>query len=524
MSEVASATAQQLPFCTPGADTPETWGYQGGAQSADSARTRMDAGRVASTVSTMFPAPDAGKETSTRIDGSASNSGERTTKQTTDGKSVAVDPFQRDGDVTIQRERTLVQSQGQQYVSDDQLVFSTGAADDDVQVTNNDNGSLAVSVNGQSYDVEMADGQQLTFRTGDGNDAITIAPDVSVNVVIDAGNGDDTITTGAGDATIYGGDGDDVIQTGSGDNYVEAGNGDDQVQGGSGYNVIYGGDGSDKLQGGNGGNYISGGRGNDAIHGGTGEDILSGGRGNDQIQSNGTSHIYAGSGDDAISGSNLDTIYAEANDDTSQAGGAKVVNVVIDPSLGTKGVSVEGSEGFQQRVNADLDLLRSSPNGQQMLAEFDKASDNGNTLTIRELQNESNGFTMPKEGGNNWADTQLHNGQAGQGDDAVIAYNSSFRIPEFPVPVGVLYHEMSHAYNAVTGTFQPGTYNGTDQQDAQAGVPNSERQAVGLETTAEAYDFDGDPSTAPTTTNPFPLTENGLRAEMGLDPRLHYAL
>lgn len=524
MSEVASATASQpMPFCTPGNDSPETWGYQGGPSGADGARTRLDAGKISGPVG-PFPLPDnGGSNDATRIDGSAQNSGERTTKQTTDGKTVAVDPFQRDGDVTIERERTLVDMQGQQYVSDDQLVFTTGSADDDVQVTNNDDGTLGVSINGQSYDVEMADGQQLTFRTGDGNDAITVASDVKVNVVIDSGDGDDTIQTGAGDATIFAGDGDDTISTGSGNNYVEAGNGDDVVNGGSGYNVIYGGDGNDQLNGGDGGNYISGGKGADQIVGGTGEDILSGGRGDDRIQSNGTSHVYAGSGNDVISGSSLDTIYAEKADDVSGADGAKVVNVVIDPSLGTKGVSVEGTEGFQQRVNADLDMLRSSPYGQQMLAEFDKAAENGNTLTIRELQNESNGYTMPKEGGNNWADTQLNNGRAGRGDDAVIAYNTSFRIPEFPVPVGVLYHEMSHAYNAVTGTFQPGTYYGDDAKDSGS-VPNSERQAVGLDNSGQPYDFDHDSSTPPTTHNPFPLTENGLREEMGLDPRLHYTL
>src|SRR3546814_8975564 len=54
-----------------------------------------------------------------------------------------------------------------------------------------------------------------------------------------------------------------------------------------------------------------------------------------------------------------------------------VVNVVLNSDAGLKGVKLEGSEAFVQRVEADLEMLRASPNGQQMLAEFDKAAANG---------------------------------------------------------------------------------------------------------------------------------------------------
>ncbi|KRE96606.1 hypothetical protein ASG87_16600 [Frateuria sp. Soil773] len=470
--------------------------------------------------------PLPGNGEATRIDGNATNGGRQTTRQTTDGKTIQVDPFQQNANVSIQRERTLADAgRGQRYVSSDQLVFTTGGADDQVQVANNRDGSVSVKVNGEDYQVELAQGQTLTFRTGDGNDTVAVASDVKVNLIVDAGAGDDTVSTGAGMSTVFGGDGKDAIVTGSGDNYVEAGDGDDKVTGGSGHNIIYGGDGNDELAGGNGGNFIDGGAGNDTIAGGTGKNILSGGDGDDAIDSHGgTSAIYAGAGKDSVSGGKADTVYAKKTDDLGGADGARVVNVAIDPSLGAKGLKVEGSDAFRQRVEADIAFLRASPAGQQMLAEYDKAAAKGNTVTIRELQNEDNGYTMPSETGNGWADTELVNGRAGKGDDAVIAYNPSFRIPEFPAPVGVLYHEMSHAYDAVNGVFQPGTYDGPDRQDADAGVPNSERQAVGLDNTGTPYDFDGDPSTPRTTANPFALTENGLRAEMGLDPRLHYAL
>src|SRR5690606_41459694 len=73
-----------------------------------------------------------------------------------------------------------------------------------------------------------------------------------------------------------------------------------------------------------------------------------------------------------------------------------------------------------------------------------------------------------------------------------------------------------------SGTFQPATCRG--EGPASGRVPNAERQAVGLETSAPAYDFDGDPSTKPTTANPDHLTENGIREELGLPDRPRYAL
>src|SRR3546814_13393792 len=68
-------------------------------------------------------------------------------------------------------------------------------------------------------------------------------------------------------------------------------------------------------------------------------------------------------------------------------------------------LKLEGSEAFVQRVEADLEMLRASPNGQQMLAEFDKAAANGNIVTIRELQNVDNGYAQSVGG------SDIRNGQ-----------------------------------------------------------------------------------------------------------------
>src|SRR3546814_16859061 len=69
--------------------------------------------------------------------------------------------------------------------------------------------------------------------------------------------------------------------------------------------------------------------------------------------------------------------------------------------------------------------------------------------------------------------------------DTLCPYTTLFRSSV------TLFHEMSHAYNRVNGTFRPGTYTGPgpDSPTPTRQIPNAERQAVGLETTADPYDF-----------------------------------
>src|SRR5690606_12834539 len=91
--------------------------------------------------------PDTVEQQAVAIDGTATNSGERTTRSTPDGKPILVDPLHRDGQVGIARERTNAGG----YVSSDQLVFTTGSRDDAIGVKQRDDGTLDVNVNGESY-------------------------------------------------------------------------------------------------------------------------------------------------------------------------------------------------------------------------------------------------------------------------------------------------------------------------------------------------------------------------------------
>src|SRR5690606_2193492 len=140
----------------------------------------------------------------TEIDGSRSNPADRSLGQTPDGKTIQVDTLHRDGDVQIARERTLGDAGGgQTYVSADQLVITTGGTSDRVGVSQRDDGTLDVSVNGESFAVKAAEGQELTLRTGGGDDVIEVAANVTVNIVADTGAGDDQVDiAGSGDNRI----------------------------------------------------------------------------------------------------------------------------------------------------------------------------------------------------------------------------------------------------------------------------------------------------------------------------------
>src|SRR5690606_21683067 len=132
------------------------------------------------------------------LDGSSSNPGERIQRSTPDGKPVQVDPLHEGDEATVARERTLADAGwGRTYVSSDQLVFTTrGEKNDEVRVTQRDDGTVVVNVNGEEYDVALAERQELTLRVGAGDDVVEVAPNVRVNIVVDGGAGDDVITTG----------------------------------------------------------------------------------------------------------------------------------------------------------------------------------------------------------------------------------------------------------------------------------------------------------------------------------------
>ena len=471
---------------------------------------------------------------------------ERADTRTADGKSIQQDELFSNDNVTITRERThqRIDTDGDgiedsiQTTSDQVVVETSGSGDDRVEVRSNDDGTVDLYVNGERFPLELEDGQEITVRTGDGDDTIWVDSDVQVNIVVESGAGDDFIMGGAGNDRIDAGEGDDTVYGGAGRDDIFGNSGDDRLSGGDGNDVVYGGDGNDFMTGTAGDDYLEGGKGDDTIWGGAGNDILSGGRDNDQLEGDGGDDtVYTGLGTDSVENSGgSDTVYAQEGEDTVTIGqyadtrttSNVVVNVVVS---NVQGVTVDpnASDAFRQRVEADLDLMRASPMGQQLLADLQEAADDhGNTVTLTELQNEQNGFAAF---GSNWQDAFATASGPGTGTDSTVSFNPSFHTDPagsnggFPNSFVVLYHELSHAYNQTTGTMQPGEHqdpNSTDgphqvinpntgQPENVPGIANAERQAVGLETNPPAGDA-----------NPEYATENGIRGEMGLPDRLVY--
>ncbi len=173
---------------------------------------------------------------------------------------------------------------------------------------------------GQYYWQEVVDGQVVSnlidhdaqdITWFDPTDLILGLGDFSGEppIVIDAGNGSDTLVGGDGDDILDGGRGSDVIIGGYGDDMLSGGRGDDVIYGGGGADIISGGRGSDAIQGGNGNDLIDGGRGADIISGDAGSDYIDGGRGADILDGGfGADQINGGAGSDTIIGGADDDI------------------------------------------------------------------------------------------------------------------------------------------------------------------------------------------------------------------------
>jgi uncharacterized protein YukE len=407
----------------------------------------------------------------------------------------------------------------------DRVIVNTGPGDDKVQVSvDPKTGLQIVTINGVAYGFPA--GADIVVRAGQGNDSLTVAPGTNVHLTLLGGAGDDEIHGGSGDDTIlglsgrdrlYGSGGADRVSAGAGRDYVDGGAGNDILSGGLGDDTVYGLAGNDTLSGGEGQDYVEGATGDDTVDGETGDDILSGGRGDDTLRGGGgDDKIYAGLGHDTSDGGlGRDTVFGERGD--VSAGAEQNVTVEIK-DLGTF-IDVQGSDEFKARVEADLDMLRASPRGQEMLAALDKGHadteggwwlfhHDGDSLTISEYNN-------PDQPDNS---TAHHHGSENE-----IGYNP--HLDTIPLdrgngvvdgpPVAVMYHEMAHVYDYMNDTLAPGDYTG------QPGGPeeNDEREAAGL-----PIDDDNDPNTPERIypKHPYALTENGLREEMGAPHRDAY--
>lgn len=397
------------------------------------------------------------------------------------------------------------------------------AGDNDISVTmENDMIVVRSSLNGvpqgEPQIIDPNSTERIVINAGDGNDTITIDPSVTQDLVVVGGDGDDFIYGGGGDDILIGGEGDDLVRGNDGADIVIGGNGDDNMEGGAGGDLMFGNAGADM-----------------------------------QIGASGAD-VYTGA--DAS-----DVIITDSPEFTSAA---EVRVVEHDATAGTGSVTTaEGSRAeFVTRVEDDLETLRSLETGQQMLNSLDRAAadstlvvdlpvfgntalNDGNRVVVEELDGRDeiehvrdpsvdpltglprnptteNGFAR-FEG--NEPDRLLGaDGTPGFGGDTTVRYNPSVNLDlntsGATPPVVILFHELAHAYHNSTGTAIGGVYSPLPGSgDVNAGVNNLELQVSGI-----AIDHDNDPATPDQVfeIHPFELTENGLREELNLESRTEY--
>ncbi|MGY2172553.1 M91 family zinc metallopeptidase [Pseudomonas gingeri] len=425
----------------------------------------------------------------------------------------------------------------------DYLIFTTGDSADTVRV-HCPQEQLIVDINHERYLISPASLQQiLVIRTRGGPDRVTVDEQVKLRTIVETADGDDVIHSEGAEIQIHAGPGDDFITTGAGGKaYVEAGEGNDMVFV-EGDATVYGGAGNDHISAtaslDDSRHLLNGGQGNDLLIGGRGHSILSGSDGDDSILAGvGTNTIYTGAGQDTVmlikpadnvfSNDTRDQLFqaapqppANAEELRVQASSAEGLRITLLSHLGLEhtGLVVNGSPAFQDRVNDDLRLLGGSPVGSQLLSVLDKtARAQGIAVTINPLEYEHNALFLTDAQAQ--GDIYIRDTSAGDGrPGGNIHYNPAVEIDATPGLV-LLYHELCHAYNRVTGTsFLGYGFDGPHGEKSPGTVPNEELQVIGLPAAVTPFDFDADPNTPALDSNPTPFTENGLREELGLAPR-----
>jgi hypothetical protein len=251
--------------------------------------------------------------------------------------------------------------------SGDDLVIIGTPDPDQIIVSAASAGSVRVRT--QSLSGTFPVNNLLIISAGDGGDYIVVSG-LLLPTQIDAGNGDDYVSSGLQNDTIIGGGGNDQVNASGGNNVLWGDNvneptstagGNDVLSSLTGNDVIYGGGGNDELYAGDGDDYVSAGAGDDLVSGGLGNDRLYGGAGIDSL--------YGDEGDDVLAGgSGADTLVGRTGSD-----------VIIG---GSGADWLDGQDGNDLLLGRELSLGTSAI-----------ANDTSDTALLALLNSWSNAFT-----------------------------------------------------------------------------------------------------------------------------------
>jgi Ca2+-binding RTX toxin-like protein len=197
--------------------------------------------------------------------------------------------------------------------ANDQIVGAAGndqidAGGGDNAVSSFDGNDQVTSGSGNDT-IDAGEGDNL-ISAGDGNNVVIAG---SGNDTVTSGSGSDTVDAGAGNNEITTSAGSDSINAGAGNDVINAGDGTNTIDAGAGNNTVTAGSGSDTITTGNGTNTVEAGAGNNTVMTGTGADTITTG--------NGANTISAGAGDNRVTtGTGADSITAGAGNDVINAG------------------------------------------------------------------------------------------------------------------------------------------------------------------------------------------------------------
>lgn len=430
----------------------------------------------------------------------------------------------------------------------------------------------------------------LVIRTGGNNDWVAISPDVRVGVTVWTGDGtdvvgspgrhyssrlggsgDDRIFTGEGDDRIEGGAGNDQLYGGGGGDYIDGQDGHDVIGAGDGEDVVYGGRGDDRIEGGDGNDYLEGGSGRDDVRGGEGEDILSGGRDDDTLDGGaGNDNLYGGRGVDTVTGGDGDDKVTAETQDRGGDLAEHWVHIELTGDPGAYAISTARPdwmtdaewEAWKERLDSDVEFLRTTPSGRRSLEALDDASRNSDNaanpfdddrhVRIVPYAPMGGGFlglgqspqvvsfdeyldayinreSLPHEDGDPPVDdlTRFDRSYASpQGN--VVSYGQANVVPGgHRYPVLTLQHELSHAWDQlhdgwvdIGGRTYTETRHRPDGSTEDKVAPRNELNSVGLD-----LDGDGDIDTVGAgdgTDHPTYFTENALRDDLRMRRRTSY--
>jgi len=428
----------------------------------------------------------------------------------------------------------------------------------------------------------------LTIRTTDDHDYISLPPDATVRITVWARDGDDLVggggdasddssgenpgvgVGGGGSDTIFGGDGDDILLGGAGHDTIYGGDGSDSIDGQDGYDTLFGGDDFDVVYGGRDGDLLHGGEGDDYLEGGSGEDLLDGSAGNDTLSGGrgddvldggeGHDHLLGGRGTDVVAGGGgFDTATGEDGDIDLDVDRKITIELTGDP--GSYAVITPQPdwmtdaeyEAWLERIDSDLELLRTTPSGREGLAALDEASHDSDSRW-NPFDSDRRVIVVPYGDADRvaWIDTDgdRHKDRAyevadwlsgrglpgnyasppggADGHHATVSAGGlhNHALDDRP-PVASMYHELAHSYDQISGGTPSGDYTeilvDEDGNEVRRGTaPRAELNSVGMD-----LDGDGDIDTYPSRggrDHPVALTENALRDDIGVDPRPSYTI